>query len=48
MIIKEGNEERDEENNGYVVDAKVDNKVVSKIALGNTFLTNDKIKYMIL
>ena len=44
MIIKEGNEERDEKYNGYVVNAKVDNKVVSSIALRNYFLSSDKIK----
>ena len=44
MIIKEGNEERDEKYNGYVVNAKVDNKVVSSIALRNDFLSSNKIK----
>ena len=44
MIIKESNEERDEEHTGYTVDAEVDNKVNSKIALGNYFLTSNKVK----
>ena len=43
-IIKEGSEERDEENNRYVVYNEVENKYVRKIELGNDLLTSDKIK----
>ena len=43
MTITEGSEERDKENNRFVVDDTVDNKVFSNIKSVNDFLTSDKV-----